>query len=250
MAKPLNILIVEDEAITAENLKQTLLSLGYGIAGLANNAADAIDVIINNKVDLAILDIQIQGAKNGIWLANYIRKTANIPFIFLTAYGDETTIMNAAAARPYGYLLKPFVKQNLLASIQVAITNFVEEKEALSYNAIPHKSNDKDVLKSRDALYIKHHGIYSKIYLNDILYAEADKNYVHLVLNTASYMVRSTLKDVKQLLPQTFVQVHRSFVVNIAHVDTIKPISISLQEHVVPLGNSYKDALFKAIKTF
>lgn len=247
MNKTLQILIVEDEAITAENLKETLKKLGYGIAGVVNNATDAIDILINKKVDFAILDIQIQGNKNGIWLANYIRKTYNIPYIFLTAFGDEKTILDATLTRPYGYLLKPFVRQSLLASIKVALINFAEK---LHKEDVDKEDIDKDgstVLASINSIYIKQEDAYIKLMLNDICFLESDKNYVHLHTEEGFFLIRSTLSKIKETLPSYFLQTHRSFLVNSKKVDKIKPAHVLVNKFTIPLSNSYKTILFKKL---
>jgi DNA-binding LytR/AlgR family response regulator len=239
MSQTLQILIVEDEAITAENLKQTLVSLGYEIAGIANNSIDAVDILLNTKVDFAILDIKIQGDKNGIWLANYIRKTSNIPYIFLTAFGDEKTILEATSTRPYGYLLKPFVKQNLLASIEVALINYSEKTN--------QKPTNNQLLVKEDFVYVKHDEAFVKLMFKDIFFIESDKNYIQIHTENNKLLLRSTLSKIKENLSSNFLQVHRSFIVNTQKIDAIKGLVISLGKFKVTLSNSYKESLFEKL---
>ncbi|QOD59379.1 response regulator [Polaribacter haliotis] len=241
MGQKLQILIVEDEEIIAENLRLTLKNLGYEIAGVVNNALDAIDVLVNEKVDLAILDINIQGSKNGIWIANYIRKSYHIPYLFLTAFGDEKTILEATETRPYGYLLKPFVKESLLASIKIALVNFTEKDNLLN--------KEKTVLKlEENVIYIKVKEAYVKLITDNIYFIESDRNYIQIFTKDSNYLLRSSLSQIKELLPKTFLQVHRSFIINTKKIDSITKLQISLGEYTVQLSNSYKEELYKILQ--
>ena len=250
MSEKLRILIVEDEAITAENLKETLLFLGYEVVGIASNSIEAIGFLSNEKVDLTILDIHIQGDKNGIWVANYIRKSHKIPFIFLTAYGDEKTLIDATSTRPYGYLLKPFTQRNLLASLQIALINFTEDSSSDYKNATTQTEENKDILKKENVLYVKHKGAYVKLFLDDIYFLESNKNYIQIYLMDDKYIVRSTLKEFANLLSDNYIQIHRSFIIDYKKVDVIKNDSVFIGPYKVPIGSSdYKEKLFSLIKT-
>ena len=250
MSEILQILILEDEAITAENLKETLLSLGYGVVGIASNSTDAVNFLTNRKVDLAILDIHIQGDKNGIWVANQIRKFYKIPFVFLTAYGDEKTIIEATSARPYGYLLKPFTKRNLLAALQIALINYTEDSSSDYNNASTQTEENKDILKKENVLYVKHKGAYVKLFLDDIYFLESNKNYIHIYLMDDKYIVRSTLKEFASLLSENYIQIHRSFIIDYTKVDMIKNDFVFIGSYKAPIGsNDYKEKLFSLVKT-
>lgn len=239
MGKKLKILIVEDEAITAETLRLTLKNLGYNVVGVVDNALDAIDVLMTNKIDLAILDIHIKGNKDGIWIANCIKTSYQIPFIFLTAFGDEQTVVKATETIPYGYLLKPFIKESLMAAIHVAITNFSEK-----FNLNNNKSKES-VKYKENSIYIKHNDAYLKLLLEDLLFIESDKNYIQLFTEDAKFLVRSTLSKFHETLPTNFIQVHRSFIVNVKKIDTIKGNTLFLGVYKVSFSNSYKENLFK-----
>jgi YesN/AraC family two-component response regulator len=78
-----------------------LTEMGYNIVGTAMNAQEAITILSENKVDFALLDITIQGERDGIWLANYIQENYSIPHVFLTAYSDDVTMRNAINTNPY-----------------------------------------------------------------------------------------------------------------------------------------------------
>lgn len=122
-----NIMIVEDEAIIAIEIESTLNLLGYNVCAKAMNGDLALDALKNRKPDLALLDINIKGALNGIDLAKIIRKNYNIPFVFLTSYSDVDTLKEVSETMPYGYIVKPFTDHDLRCNIELALYKFKEE---------------------------------------------------------------------------------------------------------------------------
>lgn len=232
------ILIVEDEAIIAENIKETIKELGYDVVGIAANALDAIDLFHTTKPDIILLDINIQGEKNGIWLAKNIFSTK--PFVFLTAYGDENTIKEAVSTKPSGYLLKPFRVEDISATIQLALENFVNNKEAILNDKPVKKAEEKNFISTKKTVFIKQKSAYIKLVFEDILFIEADKNYLKIQTLKEQFKIRSTLKDITNNLPKTFIQTHRSFIVNSSYIEKINPLNLVVETFTIPLGSSFK----------
>ena len=116
------ILIVEDEPIVAKEIAFNLEDHGFEIAGIAHNSDKALDMLVNKKPDLALLDITIIGSRNGIELGGIINRKHKIPFLYLTSHTDEETIARAAETFPEGYLVKPFKDADLAPAIQVALS--------------------------------------------------------------------------------------------------------------------------------
>jgi DNA-binding NtrC family response regulator len=121
------ILIVEDERITAEDLRETLTDLGYTVTASVSNGADAIAQAEQNAPDLALMDVRIQGEMDGTETARALRDRFNIPVIYLTAHADSSTVTRAKDAGPLGYITKPFQEAALHASIEIALHKHVEE---------------------------------------------------------------------------------------------------------------------------
>ena len=116
-----NILIVEDEAIVAMEIDSYLSACNYNVIGICSNGNDAYDMALNHDVDLILMDIFLLNS-NGIETSIKIKKQkSNMPIIFLTAYMDEETIDRAVAINPVAYLIKPFNRQELLASIKIGL---------------------------------------------------------------------------------------------------------------------------------
>ena len=115
------ILIVEDESIIAMDIERGLRKLGYAVTGIASKSEEVLERIKQERPDLILMDVQLKSRTDGIETAKIIRQQYNIPVIFLTAYADENTLERAKAAEPLGYLLKPFVEDDLHTAIEVAL---------------------------------------------------------------------------------------------------------------------------------
>jgi PAS domain S-box-containing protein len=124
------ILIVEDERVTAEDLRDILTDLGYSITALVSSAADAISQAEQNPPNIVLMDIHIQGDMDGTGAALILRERFNIPVIYLTAHVDGETVAQAKKAGPLGYITKPFQEAALHASIEIALHRHGEELKA------------------------------------------------------------------------------------------------------------------------
>jgi CheY-like chemotaxis protein len=118
---PGKLLIVEDEPIVALDLQQELEELGYEVTGLAESADAALLSIEENRPDLALMDIRIDGSLDGIETARLLRHAYQVPVVFLTSYCDKNTLTRAARELPYGYLTKPFRGRELQAALSMAL---------------------------------------------------------------------------------------------------------------------------------
>ncbi|MEW5957309.1 MAG: response regulator [Chloroflexota bacterium] len=128
MSKP-QILIVEAEDIVAMDLKRKLMARGYEIPALASSGQEAIQTAAKVRPDLALLDIKLKGAMDGIDAAEQIQTRLNIPIILMTAQADDVTFQRAKNIRPAGYLLKPFAEKDLHNTIELAFYRHDMERE-------------------------------------------------------------------------------------------------------------------------
>ena len=115
------ILIVEDESIVAFDLKRLLLAMSYEVLDIVTSGEKAVKIALEEKPDLIIMDIMLNGAITGVVAAGRIKEKTNIPVIYLTAYADTETLKNAKVTEPYGYILKPFDEKVLISTIEMAI---------------------------------------------------------------------------------------------------------------------------------
>jgi diguanylate cyclase (GGDEF)-like protein len=138
---PLSILLVEDEGIVAQDLQETIVHLGYCVAGIASEGVQAVCMAEELRPDLIVMDVGLQGEVDGIQAARMILEKSHIPVIFLTGHRDMETLQRAVSTGPLGYILKPFQEVELRSAIEVAIHKhraevaMREREEALRRNA-------------------------------------------------------------------------------------------------------------------
>jgi len=124
-----NILIVEDERITAEDIKKALNSVGFNVPAIVASGEEAIKACEELKPDLVLMDIKLEGKMDGIQAAEKIRSKTGIPIIYLTAYSDEKIVQRAKITepsgfilkQPYGFLRKPFEESELNTAIEITL---------------------------------------------------------------------------------------------------------------------------------
>lgn len=117
--KKKQILIVEDEAIIAMNIRNLLENLGYNICGLASSAEEAVKLAEEKHPDLILIDIILDGEIDGIDTVVEIKKTQNKPIIYMTAHSDEKTLSRAKATEPHGFIVKPINYNELRLTIEI-----------------------------------------------------------------------------------------------------------------------------------
>jgi DNA-binding LytR/AlgR family response regulator len=218
------------------------------VVATADNGEDAIELALKHKPDLALMDIMIKGDMNGIAAAEEIKRNIDIPVVFLTAYADENTLNEAKMAEPHGYILKPFKDVDIQTAIEMALHKHSKEQEL---------KLESDFLRSlaehkadADVIFVKNRSRLVRVKNEDLLFVEALKDYVVVHTRQESYTIHSTMKEVEQKLnPRLFVRVHRSFIVNIDAVESIKYAMITMEgmEKEIPVGGSYKEILAQRI---
>ncbi len=125
------ILIVEDERLVAQDIAQILKDEEYTVCAIAPDGKTAILKVAEFCPDLVLLDIRIKGELDGINVGEQIQLFYDIPVIYLTAFSDSETLKRAQATNPMGYILKPFRSEQLLSSIAVALTTYAAKKAKL-----------------------------------------------------------------------------------------------------------------------
>lgn len=234
-----SIYIVEDDIITQSQIRGYLTKVGYAIAGKSKNAEKALEEIRVLTVDMVILDINLQGEKDGLWLAQKLKKELDIPFIFLTAHNDKETIQTASETEPNGYLIKPFQEMDLYSAIEVGLKHYSASHRVIQDDIVIH-----------DSIFIKEESLLVKIKFQDILYIMSEGNYLELHLSQKKHLMRNKLSDFIALLPPSmFVRTHQRFVINLHKVDAIGSATVQIANKEIPVSKSHKEALINKIKT-
>ena len=113
------ILIVEDEFVVANDLKQILNKNGFNVVGVASSAVQARSLIASKKPDWVLLDIILKGNETGIDLAREL-VLSKTPFLFISANTDQQTLEEVKKTQPYGFMVKPFRQRDLLVMLDIA----------------------------------------------------------------------------------------------------------------------------------
>ena len=121
------ILVVEDEALIAMDIRQQLVQMGHTPVGHATRGEQALELVEVLKPDLVLMDIQLAGPMDGIQAAQLIRNRNAVPVVFITAFAAEETLARAKLTEPYGYILKPFSEREMGTVIEMALYKFQAE---------------------------------------------------------------------------------------------------------------------------
>ncbi len=121
MSNKTRVLIVEDEALIAEEIRDRLLELGYGVPAVISSGEAAVEAVAQMEPDVILMDIRLEGEMDGVEAASQIRARFDIPVVYLTAYVDEPILERAKVTAPFGYILKPFRVRELQSNIEIAL---------------------------------------------------------------------------------------------------------------------------------
>ena len=214
--------LVEDEMIIAKSIVSTLQALQYQVIEPAASYKEALVMIDTLKPDLLLLDINLGGKKDGIDVALYARENCSLPIIFLTANSDKETIQRAKEVKPNAYLVKPFNKEDLYASIEIAINNF--------------QYNQQQEINQNPTILFKEGHDFVTVELNKIMFIESETNYLKVYIeNKRTVLIRSTITDVLKMLPsQHFTLIKRGIIINHKYIkkiafDSVELLSVSFK---------------------
>ena len=239
----IKILIVEDELIIAEDIKLQLIKLGYRVTGISKTYEKAIALLEEDLPDLLLIDIVLKGEKDGINLAQFVKEKYDLPVIFLTSHADKHTVEKAKKVKPEGYLLKPFKKEDLYASIEIAFSNYIETQASMQASKVFDNENSQVI---KNSIFVKKDHLLIKIRFDELKWLKAERNYVELHCEDKMHLTRSTLAEFLDKLPHDqFIQVQRSYAVNVDHITAIEFSTIFIGNIKIPIGRSY----FETIKT-
>ncbi|MDA0524198.1 response regulator [Methanococcoides alaskense] len=132
--KDAQIVVVEDELIVGMMIKLKLAKMGYCVSGLASRGVDAIAMVEEVRPDMVLMDIRLKGGINGVETAMKIREMSNTPIVFITADSSRETREMAELANPQGFLLKPFMDEELGSIVDSVLSNSAEGARAVPGN--------------------------------------------------------------------------------------------------------------------
>lgn len=217
MQEELKILIVEDEVLISERLKQIVIGFGHRVVGICNSLNSVKKFDLSQRPDLVLLDIRMNGINEGIEVAKMM-KSNRIPFVFITSFNDKETLQDSVLQSPTGYILKPFSSleiKKVIANIQ------------------------KDSAKQH--LELKSSSKFIKIPFDDIRWINSSNVYIEIHYRDKKHLERMKLSEVEKLLPQNqFIRIHQSFLVNKNFVTKVESGSVLIDGNTLPVSKKYK----------
>lgn len=242
----IRILIVEDEPIIAADLADRLAEMGYDVAGQCSSGEEALELVPGVSPDLILMDIHLEGAMDGIETATRMNLKQNIPIIFLTSNSDDGTFTRAKTTMPAAFLSKPFRGKDLKHAIDLAISRASKKPPPAPSSPEPTEQTylfqDRIFIKSKDRLI--------RLFLHDILWLEADDYYCRLVMPGKEILITQTLKQIGETLAEVpgLMRIHRSYIVNLAHVEEIGDISVRIGNKQIPINKTSRNDIIARLQ--
>jgi two-component system LytT family response regulator len=228
----LNCVIVDDSSLQRLSIVRLVQSHhSLNLVAEYNNAIEAKMGLLNNKIDLVFLDIEMP-ILSGFDLLDDLTQKPQI--IFIT--GKTKYAFKAFDYDAVDYLRKPITKERFLSAVHKAITNF--------------KLKNDDGFDDEDFIFVKSNLKKRKVFLNELKYIEALGDYVKLVTDHESLVVLSTMKSFAALLPQDrFMRIHKSYIVNLEKVERYNSKSVEIEKEFLPLSRNKKADLVEALSS-
>lgn len=243
----INILITEDEPIIAADLADRLTDAGFHVMDCLASGEETLAFLEKETPELLLMDIRLEGELDGIQTVEKIKQLYDLPIIFLTSNTDEDTFLRAKKTKPHAFIGKPFRGRDLMHSIELAVSTFSREK-----NGTPPDADEEDVNSYllEDRIFIREKNNLIRLFFKDILWIEADGYYCKVKTATRSYLVTMTLKKLidANTLPDWLMRVHRSYVINVKHIESIGEIYLHIQGEKIPLGKGSREDLKRHLR--
>ncbi len=223
--KTLSCLIVDDEPLAREGIADYCVATSFlSVASTCKNALQAEAFLKENPVDLLFLDIQMPRISGIEWLKSQAQTPLTIMTTAYSEYALESFNYNVV-----DYLVKPISFERFTQAAEKA------KRLLPSINTVPY-------------LFIKDTKGTHRICVDHILFIEAQQNYVKIVTTDANYITHSTLKTMKQSLPESsFIQTHKSFLVALDKIEKIIAHQIHISTHQLPLSTRLKKEVLERV---
>ncbi|RYD85208.1 MAG: response regulator transcription factor, partial [Sphingobacteriales bacterium] len=227
-------IIVDDEPLARQGLEAMIAEVsGIQVLGKFANAPAALKFMEDTTPDVVFLDIQMPKV-TGLEFAAMVPK--NTLIIFTTAYSQYA--LQSYELDAIDYLLKPIEKERLEKAIAKAVL----------YKSLLSDATEKTVVEEagKEFLLVKAERRYYKINFKDILFIEGLKDYVVLYTAKQKLITAMNLKTIQLKLPaEQFLRVSKSYIVNLAAIDSFDSYNLYISEHEIPLGEVYKNEFFQ-----
>jgi len=227
---PMNCVIVDDEPLAREGLSNYVREVDFlHLTATCENPLELLDLLDRSQVDLIFLDIQMP-KMNGL---DFLKIAQNIPMVIITT-AFPSYALEGFQLDVLDYLLKPITFERF----------FKSARKARDYHRLLMRPGITDLNKTekQDYFFIKCGSKYEKILLEEILYVEGMQNYVIIYTCRGKYLTILSLKSLEEnLSEQSFIRVHKSYIVAIDKIDSIEGNEICIQNSKIPISRNYKE---------
>ncbi len=237
----LTCIIVDDEMPARRVVRKYLEDVsGCTILAECKNAFEALEALHNHKPDLIFLDINMPKLSG----LNFLRTLKNPPLVIITTAYREHAI-DGFDLDVVDYLHKPFALDRFLRALEKARARLTPQPtETIVKLSEPAKTKDQFIFVKEDKKMVR-------VDLRDILFLEAVGDYVRVVTKRKALVTYMSLKKMEDLLaPEHFPRIHKSYIVNIAHIDSIEANRVRIREDSLPVGASYRANFMKLVDGF
>lgn len=228
-------LIVDDEPLARKLIVSHVEKLpGWEIMGTCKNAIEAYEMLVKTSVDVLFLDINMP-VINGL---DFYRSLKDPPYlVFTTAYPEYA--IEGFELEAVDYLVKPITFERFIKTAE-RIHERLTARATIKVNPVPVVV---------DYIFVKYFSKLIKVYFRDILYLEAQKDFVKFVTAGDEFLAGMTMKEAEDLLPvDLFLRVHRSFIVSIQAITAVYGNTFEIGSHQIPIGANYKEAAMQKIR--
>lgn len=225
----MNCIIVDDDLPSRNILKELVpLNANLELIATCESAIEAVQILKDEPIDLIFLDINMP-EMSGLDLIKSLRVKPEI--ILIT--GNERFAVDAFNLDVADYVVKPIDKSRFLQAVDKAQTRFDQQ------------AGTRDV---KDYIFVKKDGVIQKILLKEIINIEAMADYIVIHTDKGKFHALSTMHGIESRLPKRdFIRVHRSHIISLNKLESIEEGTAILGEKMIPIGNTYKQRLYRSI---
>lgn len=237
--RKIRILAIDDDPLQREMLRSQIEEMGHLIIDVVHQPEEFKRLAVAALPELLIIDIDLKLEITGIDLAEEILELREIPIIFLSGIQETNKIKDAIARAPVAFITKPYDELSLFAALEMAAKH-LSKPEAV----------DDFLTTSPEGVFIKNGHYLIRILFDDLMWIEVQEKDCTLHCGSEKHVLRMRLKDLLKQLPKEFLQIHRSYAINLKHLKKIdtRNMMVELNSEQIPFSRNYRNELTEAMR--
>lgn len=225
----MNCIIVDDDELVRHTLETLIAETDFlTFVKSCNTAAEAVEVLQQESIDLIFLDVKMPGM-NGIDFLKTLEGNKPQVIIITSDKGSAAEAYNLDAS---DFILKPITRARFIKAVAKTKRNFTLDQKFVA----------------NDALFVKVNSVLRRVNTHDIIYIEAMADYLTVHTATQKYVLKSTMKNIMDKLPEKeFIRVHNSFIVRIDKISSIEDVSLLIGKKIIPISRNKRKSLMEGL---